>query len=265
MNRVLSASPKQRPNVASCRSASSSTCRGTSRRSPPPSSARSRAWSNPSGASSQACVSRSQRAQIFDADVVKVVRGAGDRALYFSRAPIPWDRERFSNERPTDVDADHYRRHVGIYGFRARYLADFVAMPRNPLETLERLEQLRALAAGARVVVVDAVEPCGRGIDTAADSRARARKLSCPVRTPSCSYAAGTSAARRSLRACFATRSKASANALQLGSTPPAPRPPLASRRQRWRSRSLPPLASISAPRGRAASGPVILLVMDAS
>ena len=108
-------------------------------------------------------------AQIFDADVVKVVRGAGDRALYFSRAPIPWDRKRFSNERPTDVDADHYRRHVGIYGFRARYLADFVAMPRNPLETLERLEQLRALAAGARVLVVDAVEPCGRGIDTAAD------------------------------------------------------------------------------------------------
>ena len=114
-------------------------------------------------------------AQIFDPNVVKVVRDDTGRALYFSRAPIPWDRSCFaSNEDPGELAA--YRRHVGIYGYRAGYLARFVALPPAPLEMIEALEQLRALAAGAVIRVPDALSPCGRGVDTLADlERLRAR------------------------------------------------------------------------------------------
>lgn len=110
-----------------------------------------------------------------DPNVVKVVRGAGDRALYFSRAPIPWDRDAFAAGEPAR-HADLYRRHVGIYGYSAGYLRRFVALPPAALETTEALEQLRALVAGANIAVPDALAPCGVGIDTPADlERARRR------------------------------------------------------------------------------------------
>jgi 3-deoxy-manno-octulosonate cytidylyltransferase (CMP-KDO synthetase) len=106
--------------------------------------------------------------QLHDPNVVKVVRDAADRALYFSRATIPWDRDAFTAaaapRRP-----DHYRRHVGIYGYRAAFLARFVAWPAVALEAIEALEQLRALVNGAVIRVPDAVAACGRGVDTPAD------------------------------------------------------------------------------------------------
>jgi 3-deoxy-manno-octulosonate cytidylyltransferase (CMP-KDO synthetase) len=107
-------------------------------------------------------------AQIFDPNVVKVVRDCDQRALYFSRAAIPWDREHFPHDRVSSA-LGHYRRHVGIYGYRADFLARFVQLPPAPLETLEQLEQLRALSHGARIDVLDAVAPCGVGIDTPDD------------------------------------------------------------------------------------------------
>lgn len=107
-------------------------------------------------------------AQVFDPNVVKVVRTAADRALYFSRASIPWDRAQFDREQRV-VELAAYRRHVGIYGYTVGYLARFVAMPSAGLERIEALEQLRALVAGAVVMVPDAVEPCGRGVDTPQD------------------------------------------------------------------------------------------------
>ncbi|MEQ8493369.1 MAG: 3-deoxy-manno-octulosonate cytidylyltransferase [Gammaproteobacteria bacterium] len=107
-------------------------------------------------------------AQVFDANVVKVVRDDTARALYFSRAPIPWDRAHFGSGREVAVLAA-YRRHVGIYGYRAGFLARFVTLPPATLEQLEALEQLRALVAGAVIRVPDALAPCGRGVDTPAD------------------------------------------------------------------------------------------------
>lgn len=108
-------------------------------------------------------------AQLFDANVVKVVRDQQQRALYFSRATIPWSREEFAAGGQATAQLAWYRRHVGIYSYRVGFLARFVASPPGELEQIECLEQLRALGFGARVMVADAVEPCGVGVDTPAD------------------------------------------------------------------------------------------------
>jgi 3-deoxy-manno-octulosonate cytidylyltransferase (CMP-KDO synthetase) len=107
-------------------------------------------------------------AQLFDPNVVKVVRDVHCRALYFSRASIPWERDSFAQSRNVTQLAA-YRRHVGIYAYRVAYLRRFVALPSAPLEQIEALEQLRALANGARIDVPDAVAACGSGVDTPAD------------------------------------------------------------------------------------------------
>lgn len=110
-----------------------------------------------------------EQAQLFDSNVVKVVRDQQHRALYFSRATIPWSREEFGAGRRATAQLALYRRHVGIYGYRVGFLDRFVASPPGELEQMECLEQLRALGFGARVMVADALEPCGIGIDTPED------------------------------------------------------------------------------------------------
>jgi 3-deoxy-manno-octulosonate cytidylyltransferase (CMP-KDO synthetase) len=100
--------------------------------------------------------------------IVKVVIDDAGRALYFSRAPIPWLRD--------DADAalrdGLVRQHLGLYTYTRAALAAWVALPPHPLERVERLEQLRALAAGVAigVAVVSEVPPAG-GIDTEDDLR----------------------------------------------------------------------------------------------
>ena len=108
-------------------------------------------------------------AQLFDPNVVKVVRDQQQRALYFSRATIPWSRDEFAAGGRATAHIALYRRHVGIYAYRVGFLARFVASPPGELEQREGLEQLRALGFGARVMVADALEPCGIGVDTPAD------------------------------------------------------------------------------------------------
>lgn len=108
--------------------------------------------------------------QYRDANVVKVVTRADGRALYFSRAPIPWcdggGAEALAVEPPGRPQA---LRHVGLYAYRVAALRRFAATPPSPLEGLERLEQLRALQAGLAIAVgVVAVAPAA-GVDTAAD------------------------------------------------------------------------------------------------
>lgn len=98
--------------------------------------------------------------------VVKVVCAADGQALYFSRAPIPHRRD--GGPQPRDYRSAPYLRHLGLYAYRRDALLRWVSLPPSGLETLERLEQLRALEAGMRigVAVVDEAEP---GVDTPED------------------------------------------------------------------------------------------------
>ena len=108
-------------------------------------------------------------AEYLDPNVVKVVARADGLALYFSRAPIPWDREGGAAE---PVSRDRHRgarRHLGIYAYRVGALAALAAAPPATLELRERLEQLRALAMGLSIAVADAVEDPGPGVDTPED------------------------------------------------------------------------------------------------
>lgn len=105
---------------------------------------------------------------LFNPNVVKVVRDVHGRALYFSRAPIPWDREGFAS-RPALLDTDAWLRHVGLYAYRAGFLAEYVDWLPSPLEQLEQLEQLRALHHGHCIQVALSAEPHPAGVDTPDD------------------------------------------------------------------------------------------------
>jgi 3-deoxy-manno-octulosonate cytidylyltransferase (CMP-KDO synthetase) len=107
--------------------------------------------------------------ELFDPNVVKLVRGQNGRALYFSRAPLPWARDAFAlghDTLPADVP---FLRHIGIYAYRAGFLRRFTALPRTPLESAEALEQLRVLEHGYAIAVRLTPEPFPPGIDTEAD------------------------------------------------------------------------------------------------
>lgn len=112
---------------------------------------------------------------LFNPNVVKVVRALSGRALYFSRAPIPWEREAFAT-RPALLETDAWLRHIGLYAYRAGFLADYRDWPPSPLERLEQLEQLRALHHGHAIQVALARVPHPAGVDTAEDL-ARVRAL----------------------------------------------------------------------------------------
>lgn len=120
-----------------------------------------------------------EAAEIFDPHVVKVVTDAGGHALCFSRAPLPWDRERFPQDAPAALAAAPatWRRHLGLYAYRAGFLRRFAAWPACAIERIEQLEQLRALYHGVRVRVLDACAPVGPGVDTEADLAALRRRL----------------------------------------------------------------------------------------
>lgn len=103
-------------------------------------------------------------ADVLNPNIVKVVADNSSYALYFSRAPIPYPRDN-----PGQVNLAGYKRHIGIYAYRVSVLHDFVAWPRSDLENTEKLEQLRALANGARIHVQKACAPIPAGVDTQED------------------------------------------------------------------------------------------------
>ena len=86
---------------------------------------------------------------IMDPNITKVVRDFDGNALYFSRAPIPWVRDRQES-----VAARHWK-HIGLYAFRREALIDFPTLPPGELERLEQLEQLRWLENGYRIRIVE--------------------------------------------------------------------------------------------------------------
>jgi 3-deoxy-manno-octulosonate cytidylyltransferase (CMP-KDO synthetase) len=116
-----------------------------------------------------------EAADFDDPNIVKVVLDASRRALYFSRAPIPWPRDARAGGAATRSAAAPLR-HVGLYAYRADFLRRFPSLPRSPLEDIERLEQLRVLWHGERIAVHVSEHSAGLGIDTP-DDLAKVRAL----------------------------------------------------------------------------------------
>jgi len=123
----------------------------------------------PAHAAATACTPIESGEELFDANVVKVVRDHDGDALYFSRAPLPWHREAFTQGQPCLPASAVYRRHIGLYAYRAGSLQHYVRAPVCAIEELERLEQLRILFHGGRIHVADACATPGPGVDTEAD------------------------------------------------------------------------------------------------
>lgn len=113
---------------------------------------------------------------LFNPNVVKVAADLDGLALTFSRAPLPWARDQFAKDRDTLPVGVPYRRHIGIYAYRAGFLQDFVSWGPCWLESTECLEQLRALWHGVRIHVADALEAPPAGVDTPEDLQ-RVRRL----------------------------------------------------------------------------------------
>ncbi len=118
-----------------------------------------------------------RREDLFDPNVVKVVMDEQGYAIYFSRAPIPWDREQFATPE-TALPTRHFR-HIGMYAYRAGFLKRYSRWERTALEQLESLEQLRVLAKGERIHLSEAMEASGHGVDTEEDLK-RVRETAHP-------------------------------------------------------------------------------------
>jgi 3-deoxy-manno-octulosonate cytidylyltransferase (CMP-KDO synthetase) len=114
--------------------------------------------------------------EFLDPNTVKVVSDASGRALYFSRAPIPWSRDGANAGIDSQRQLTLARRHLGIYAYRVAALLELAALPVSALEGIEKLEQLRALEAGFDIRVDEACEPPGPDVNTLADlERVRAQ------------------------------------------------------------------------------------------
>ena len=120
--------------------------------------------------------------ELFNPDCVKLVRDCAGRALYFSRAPLPWARDAFQRDRHALPQRTPFLRHIGIYAYRVGFLRRFTALSPTPLEQAESLEQLRVLEHGFAIAVRIAPEPFPAGIDTAEDLARVERILSKTLR-----------------------------------------------------------------------------------
>ena len=107
-------------------------------------------------------------AEAFDPACVKVVCGLSGRALYFSRAPVPWARDTWARSR-SDMPPATLLRHLGLYAYRAITLRRFAGLAQTPLERAESLEQLRLLENGMAIAVRLAPEAIPPGVDTPED------------------------------------------------------------------------------------------------
>jgi len=108
-------------------------------------------------------------ADFLNPNVVKVVTAANGRALYFSRAPIPWHRDGFALQHEALPPGLVVRRHIGLYAYRVDFLRRYGALAPAPIEHWEALEQLRALWHGFHIHVIDCVHPPAPGVDTPED------------------------------------------------------------------------------------------------
>ncbi|SIR37223.1 3-deoxy-manno-octulosonate cytidylyltransferase (CMP-KDO synthetase) [Aeromonas sp. RU39B] len=105
--------------------------------------------------------------EAFNPNAVKVVTDKDGYALYFSRAPIPWERDRFARSR--EAIGPFFQRHIGIYAYRAGFIQRYVDWAPSQLEQIEALEQLRVLWYGEKIHVAQALEAPPVGVDTQQD------------------------------------------------------------------------------------------------
>ena len=98
--------------------------------------------------------------QVSDPNIVNVIIGRSNKAIYFSRWPIPYDREKSGVG-----DVQQYLKHIGIYAYRKKFLLEITALSQTPLEKIEKLEQLRAIENGYSILVGKVKHTCD-GIDT---------------------------------------------------------------------------------------------------
>jgi len=106
--------------------------------------------------------------QVFDPNAVKLVRNAANMAMYFSRAPLPWDRS-WGEAQSNVLQSDVYLRHIGLYAYRVGFLHRYVTWSQAEYESLESLEQLRALHHGEGIHVDLAPQGMPGGVDTPED------------------------------------------------------------------------------------------------
>ncbi|MDX1569369.1 MAG: 3-deoxy-manno-octulosonate cytidylyltransferase [Xanthomonadales bacterium] len=124
---------------------------------------------NPDAQVATLCAPIRSAEALHDPNVVKVVTDSNRRALYFSRAPIPYHRDYFSQNRAELPPDTEYLRHIGIYAYRNGFLQHFCSQTPCASERSEKLEQLRALDMGARIVVARCREGIPQGVDVPED------------------------------------------------------------------------------------------------
>lgn len=123
------------------------------------------------------CTPFTNRADFENPNQVKVVLGIKGRALYFSRAPIPYSRDHHGSTL-TDawVQSHPCYRHLGLYAYKARLLESFITLPMGRMELIEKLEQLRVLENGYDIVCGETIDPT-IGVDTPEDVERYAKLL----------------------------------------------------------------------------------------
>ncbi|WMW79549.1 3-deoxy-manno-octulosonate cytidylyltransferase [Undibacterium cyanobacteriorum] len=108
-------------------------------------------------------------AEVFNPNIVKVVLDKHQRALYFSRAVIPWARDAFAKSTTQMPEGFQALRHIGLYAYRNQFLQAYPSLPISPLEQLEALEQLRVLWNGIDIAVHVTAHTPAVGVDTPED------------------------------------------------------------------------------------------------
>ncbi len=126
---------------------------------------------NENAGMSSLCTPITDAADAFDPNVVKAVLDNNGFALYFSRAPIPWDRDLYKNGDSKVTKKSAVYRHIGMYGYRVSFLKQYQKMEATPLEQAECLEQLRALGYGVKIHMSVIDQAPGHGVDTLEDAK----------------------------------------------------------------------------------------------
>ncbi len=112
------------------------------------------------------CEKITKAEDVYNPNNVKVVFDANKYAMYFSRAPIPWERGVSEKQK---VDKAEYFRHIGIYGYKVGFLKEYTALTVSPLEQNESLEQLRVLWHSYKIAIEESQKPTPAGVDTLVD------------------------------------------------------------------------------------------------